>query len=725
MDGDIAMKSFFEPTGRLIMSIGKDLIKDPQAAIVELVKNSYDADASYVKITFKKAEQLVITIEDDGHGMSSNIVTGAWMVPSTDYKLKKQVSPKGRKYQGRKGLGRYAVSILGNKLELITICNGEKTTATFDWDDFDSEKKLSEIPIDIEISETNLHNGTILTIINDNSAQEKIDENNIDNIENELSKLLAEKDDFRIEVCYNNFFKSHEKNICKIIKPLVYSDVCHYRLFGNINSDFSYELTYKNYYTKEEKKFVNSFKNILNENYPSCGNITIDYKVYDKDPVGIELITNFINGTHDTRYSAAKIKKILKDQSGVSIFRNGFRIRPYGDPGFDWLYLDTKRVQNPSMSIGSEQIHGRINIEDEELSGLREKSARDGLYENQNFKTLMELSWRALQLLQEERFKYRQIRNKRKAATIERLFDFSYIHHNVEKLISETYQNLKNNPEDTKEQISRLTKGISSEIKKLEKEKEADFIEIKETIAIYQKHATLGNVLNVVLHEARKPLGWYRNMLPQLKNNINKLKIKFIDSESEYLSILSIIEKLEKEAIRMSNFFKRLDPLSSNRRKKKQNINLKQKLKEVVEIFESIIQEKHIIIEYDMPDDIFCNIIEEDLYMALTNIIENAIFWVNYSKQDNKTIKIRLFDDEHEIIIEIIDNGPGVPSEDIIDNLLFYPGYSKKYTVVDENGTGLGLAIAGEAIQRNNGKLEVIDYSMGGYFRITFKIYED
>ena len=142
------MKSFFEPTGRLIMSIGKDLIKDPQAAIVELVKNSYDADASYVKITFKKIlEDLIITIEDDGHGMSSDIVTGAWMVPSTDYKLKKQVSPKGRKYQGRKGLGRYAVSILGNKLELMTICNGEKTTASFDWDDFNSETKADSISL--------------------------------------------------------------------------------------------------------------------------------------------------------------------------------------------------------------------------------------------------------------------------------------------------------------------------------------------------------------------------------------------------------------------------------------------------------------------------------------------------------------------------------------------------------------------------------------------------
>ena len=62
-----------------------------------------------------------------------------------------------------------------------------------------------------------------------------------------------------------------------------------------------------------------------------------------------------------------------------------------------------------------------------------------------------------------------------------------------------------------------------------------------------------------------------------------------------------------------------------------------------MEIFESIIKEKNIIIEYDMPDDIFYNMIEEDLYMALTNIIENAIFWDNYSKQNNKIIIVILF----------------------------------------------------------------------------------
>jgi len=126
------MKSYFEPTGRLIMSIGKDLIKDLPAALVELVKNSYDADSTYVKITFKKSNnELNIIVEDDGHGMSHDMVTGAWMVPSTDYKLKKKESPNGRVYQGRKGIGRYAVSLLGNKLELITIKDHIKTTAFF------------------------------------------------------------------------------------------------------------------------------------------------------------------------------------------------------------------------------------------------------------------------------------------------------------------------------------------------------------------------------------------------------------------------------------------------------------------------------------------------------------------------------------------------------------------------------------------------------------------
>ena len=94
---------------------------------------------------------------------------------------------------------------------------------------------------------------------------------------------------------------------------------------------------------------------------------------------------------------------------------------------------------------------------------------------------------------------------------------------------------------------------------------------------------------------------------------------------------------------------------------------------------------------------------------------------MNYSKFDEKIIKISLFTNNGEAVIEIVDNGPGILSEDIKENLLFLPGYSRKNSVMEENGTGLGLSIAGEAIQRNEGTLEAIDSEVGGHFRICLK----
>lgn len=718
------MKSYFEPTGRLIMSIGKDLIKDLPAALVELVKNSYDADASYVKITYIKNEDgLNIIVEDDGHGMSQDTVLNAWMVPSTDYKLKKKNSPKGRVYQGRKGIGRYAVSLLGNKLELITTREGMETTACFDWDEFNSEKKLSDIPIFITTSETTNNSGTKLIITNEygNDLADEINEIDSQKVEKELSKLLSNIKDFKIIVSYENFYSDDKKNICKEISQLEFNEAWHYKLSGEIYADFNYELKYSNFYTKEEKEFKGSFIKELPKNSVPCGGISIDYRVYDKDPSGIEVIMNFINGNQNTNLSKTEIKNMLIDKSGISIFRNDFRIRPYGDKGFDWLNLDSKRVQNPSMAIGSEQINGKISIESEEISGLKEKSARDGLYENSNFATLQRIADLSLNLLEKERFKYRQKATKKKPEAIDKLFDFSHVSQNMGKAIDRAYKNLKKSPENTDEHIETLNQEISKEIRNLEKEKETEFLEVKETIAIYQKHTTLGNVISVVLHEGRKPLAWYRNRLPAMERKLNSLFDKKEIATTGYNDLYNDVGKLKSEAIRMSDFFARLDPLASNKRKKRKKINAENEIRSVMDIFQTIVEESNIKIDYEMQENITLNLVEEDLYMALTNIIENAIFWVNYSKFDEKIIKISLFTNNGEAVIEIVDNGPGILSEDIKENLLFLPGYSRKNSVMEENGTGLGLSIAGEAIQRNEGTLEAIDSEVGGHFRICLK----
>lgn len=716
------MESYFKPTGRLIMSIGKDLIKDLPAAIVELVKNSYDADASYVRITYLKNEnELKIVIEDDGHGMSHDTVMNAWMVPSTDYKLKKKKSPKGRVYQGRKGIGRYAVSLLGNKLKLITIKDGFKTIACFDWDEFNSEKKLSEIPIIITTSETTDNMGTKLVITNEygNVLADEISEIDTQKVEKELSKLLSNVNDFKIIISYENFYSDDKKNICKEISQLEFNEAWHYKLSGEIHSDFSYELKYLNFYTKEEKILKSSFVEELPKDSVSCGEINVDYRVYDKDPSGIEVIMDFVNGNQNTNLSKTEIKNMLIDKSGISIFRNAFRIRPYGDKGFDWLNLDSKRVQNPSMSIGSEQINGKIGIESEEISGLKEKSARDGLYENSNFYTLQRIADLSLSLLEKERFKYRQKTTKKKPEAIDKLFDFSHVNQKMEKAVEKAYRNLIKTPEKTGEHIASLNQEINIEIKNLEKEKETEFLEVKETIAIYQKHTTLGNVISVVLHEGRKPLSWYTNRIPTIKEYLNNLyKCEELGALS-YKKLSNQVGKLSDEAMRMSDFFKRLDPLASNKRGRRKKTSVAKQINSIVEIFEEIAKDKGIEIKFDNIEELYINIIEEDLYMALTNIIENAMFWVEFSSEPLKSIEIMSYGDDDKVYIEILDNGLGIPDDDLKDDILFTPGYSGKKRVSNDNGTGLGLAIAGEAIQRNNGKLEVIEAIKGACFRIT------
>ena len=324
-----------------------------------------------------------------------------------------------------------------------------------------------------------------------------------------------------------------------------------------------------------------------------------------------------------------------------------------------------------------------------------------------------------LNLLEKERFKYRQKKTKKKPDVIDKLFDFSYFNQKMERTVEKAYKNLLKSPEKTDEHITLLNQEINREIKNLEKEKETEFLEVKEAIAIYQKHTTLGNVISVVLHECRKPLSWYTNRIPIIRDVLYNLYKSEELGESSYNKLSSLIDKLSDEAMRMSSFFKRLDPLAYNKRGRRKKIRVTDQISGIVEMFEELAKDKGVKIKYNSVEELYTNIIEEDLYMALTNIVENALFWVEFSSEASKSVELMSYGDDDKVYIEILDNGPGISDEDIEDDILFVAGYSGKKRVIDDNGTGLGLAIAGEAIQRNNGKLEVIDSNKGACFRIT------
>lgn len=149
---------FFKPRARLLKQLGDQLIKDEGIALFELVKNAYDADATFAKIKLNFIDQKnlgEISIEDNGSGMSLTLITEHWLEPGTDYKEKKiqklNKSPLyGRLPLGEKGIGRFGSHKLGQIIQITTKTDFDnEAVISIDWSDFDKAKYLHEAPIKV------------------------------------------------------------------------------------------------------------------------------------------------------------------------------------------------------------------------------------------------------------------------------------------------------------------------------------------------------------------------------------------------------------------------------------------------------------------------------------------------------------------------------------------------------------------------------------------------
>jgi len=142
------------PRARLLRTFGDELISSEIVAIIELVKNAYDADATRVLVRFQEPLKIGkgrIEILDNGHGMTLETIMSAWMEPATLHKKNRTRSEfLGRRVLGEKGIGRFAASRLTNELLLITrrVETDQEITGLFDWSQFDDEEKyLDEVEI--------------------------------------------------------------------------------------------------------------------------------------------------------------------------------------------------------------------------------------------------------------------------------------------------------------------------------------------------------------------------------------------------------------------------------------------------------------------------------------------------------------------------------------------------------------------------------------------------
>lgn len=716
------------PSARLIKSIGEGLIGDSNSALIELVKNSYDADATTVEIVFEykkinNEDVLSIVVSDDGHGMSSDTIVDKWLVPATDDKLNRKTSPRFiRKLQGRKGIGRFASAILGQDLTLTSAVQNEKTTIVVDWSEFESDKFLSEIKLLIESENGNFQTGTKIEIVAkdiDGDLKKSFwNYSELENLINELRKLLSpfdeyEKDSFNILIeVINAPFNFIEEKINVESYPII--KFYDYRIFGNVSNSGEAKLTYQNAKDINDIQEVSFNKKItLLDNQSYCGNLYIDLRVFDREPEAIENLINkgLVNMLSDEKIGKQEARRELNRVHGINIFRNRFRLKPYGNPGVDWLKLDSSRIQNPSLRVGNNQVVGFLFIESEEESGLEEKSARDGLRENNYYNGLVYIALNFLKELEERRFVYREKNNKSRVkkdnleTVIDDLFNFTEIKNVVQQSLRS--ENIE------KEKIDNIVELISKE----EKGKSKTLEEIKRQIAVYQGQATLGKIVNVVIHEGRKPLQYFKQ---GSKIIIKDIKAFEKTNDVKYLeSVESSLNKFVDNSNRLTQLFKKITPLASLRKGQKKNFDASKVIEDSLSIFQTQLENNSITFNIDNEDGFYLYGWREDLITAFTNLIENSIYWLNKDFDVSKKISINLYKESNKYIIDYEDSGPGISSEKIESGIIFVPGFTSRDSV--EEATGLGLAIAGEAVERMGGKLSAIEHSGGAFFRFEFK----
>lgn len=400
---------------------------------------------------------------------------------------------------------------------------------------------------------------------------------------------------------------------------------------------------------------------------------------------------------------------ILDTFNGIGVYRKGFRIRPLGDAGFDWLSLDNQRIQNPSVRIGSDQVIGFIHIESEEKSGLEEKSARDGIRESSEYFGLIEIAQQVLKELENRRFAYRQSvglgRSHRDVnEKINKLYSFNDLQEKINKELD-----VLGIKEVQREKINKI---IS------EKEEKNNKIanELKQVIALYQGQATVGKIVNVVLHEGRKPLGYFKNQIPLISEWVKELQENY--SEDVINKIINRLSVIGEQGNIFIKLFGKLDPLSAKRRDNKKDFVLRTVIENVIDVFLSELNSQKITILIDCDINLTCYGWKEDFYIAFTNLVDNSIYWLQNIEDRDKVISFKVFENDDNLNIEYRDNGPGIEKEFIESEIIFEPEWSNK----TGSGSGLGLAISGEAIDRNDGTLKAIYSEEGAFFKIEVKI---
>ncbi len=736
--------------------IGRENVSKLDGAILELVKNTYDADASICFLYFEN-ETATLYIGDNGTGMTEDVILKHWMTIGSSSKKIQYKTRKGRIQTGAKGIGRFALDRIADKCELLTISDKEHLRWDVDWTIFEFGQRITDITADLEPSKIGFDE--FLSDIKNREVIKIIIKNFIDT--GSIFKLTALRDNWD-----NSVVKSIKSNLRTLIPP-EFKETFNVYFFESDtsieaaavlqeNDDFAYD--YKIHFVAESsgKVSVNIFRDEFDfsdrfdEVMTEAGFDHYEREYFKGKPIQRELnftevigskeaVENTIGDFEGTLYfaklNAPKVEKekyFYKDITGrpdirdtfggIRIYRDGFRVRPYGDPkstSSDWLMLAARKNKSPAAishesgawRVNADQMHGSIYISRTNVF-LPDQANRQGIVETKEFGLLRLFIENVIRLFERDRQYVCRALNK--------YYDKIYPTKDIEKEIRKKLQEDRKNEEIAKKNNHTPAIPAVIDVKKVSKlveKKDSTIRDLENELQMLRVLATTGIVTNTYVHEIK-------DLTHKLNLNIVMAK-ESIEYDSDMQTALEYINKASQVRQAFTSWFKvTIESVRRDKRSmKKISINLF--VSKLIDSWKESLSPKKVNI-VDSIDDVVFRCFPYEIESILNNLIANSVASFDKKVSEDKKIFISISEHDGGILIKYSDNGIGL-SETYKKNprLILEPFETDKVTNVGEViGTGMGMWIINRIVSEYYGSIDLsknITNVDGFYIDISLK----
>lgn len=655
---DTDAKIRFSP--KILQRLGEELNPSVDQGIIELVKNSYDANARTcdVWLDIETGTRRII-IEDDGDGMDGDSIVAGWLVLGGSSKSTDEVTRLGRRPAGNKGLGRLAALRLGQIARMTSRPgDGYEYTVAIDWRRFEDVKTVDDVPLVVERERSSAPNGTRIELVDVMSSIGRVDVRR-------LSRAL---------VLLADPFGDEPKGFQPALHSTEYAD-----LAAQVSSRYFDQAEY--HLTARVVDGVGSAavrdwrgETLWEATHEDLSKAQAESS-YTLPDAELDLWVFILNAqTFQTRpVQLNTVRDWLGTFGGVHVYVNGLRVAPYGNPGNDWLDMNLARVRSPEERPSTNTSIGRVKVSDQ-YDSLKQKTDRSGFLDTTAFTELQRFGRDALNWMAQKRVEAAE--RKRRAARAEAKDKST----SSSESVAASIEKIEN------EQSKREVQKAFSDYQRV-RDQEADVL--RREVQLYRTLSTAGITAATFAHESNgNPLKVISATLTGVTARLRRNPA--VDYDADYRAA---VESMKAATASLNVLSTATLELIDADKRRVGKVRLNRAVQDICSTFEPFLRGRNVELELILADssEPYVQGAPAAVESVVTNLINNALAAFETSTSETRALRVsvKVVDDVWEL--EVADSGPGITGIGLDE--IWLPGHTIK-----PHGTGLGLTIVRDAV---------------------------